>query len=58
MDEINTHGGKRTGSGRKSKPDSEKVVKDTVYIKPLNVPKFKLLGKSKWLNMMIEQAKL
>lgn len=54
MDEINTHGGKRTGSGRKPKPDDEKVVKVTIYLKPENKPKLKLLGGSKYANMMIE----
>lgn len=52
------HGGKRTGAGRKPIPDSEKVVKDTVYIQPDLVDKFRALGKSRWLNMMIRKEKL
>jgi hypothetical protein len=54
----NKHGGKRTGAGRKPIPDSEKVVKETVYIQPGLLDKFRALGKSKWLNMMIRKAKL
>lgn len=54
----NKHGGKRTGAGRKPKLDSEKVVKETVYILPELKEKFRLLGKSKWLNMMIRKERV